>query len=72
MRIKSICLLLLLVPPLPCAHAQTTVPTFQHNAGQGSYALAGRDPAQGGATTIPVLLVPITLSFDAKKTAGKP
>ena len=41
-------------------------------AGQGSYTLAGRDPAQGGTTTIPTVLVPSTLSFDAKKTAGKP
>ena len=48
------------------------MPTFQHAAGQGSYTLVGRDPAQGGATTIPTVLVPVTLSFDAKKTAGKP
>jgi len=72
MRIRSICLLFLLVPPLDLAHAQGAVPTFQHAAGQGSYTLAGRDPAQGGATTIPTVLVPIALSFDAKKTAGKP
>jgi chitinase len=72
MRIKSICLLFLLVLPLHFAHAQTTVPTFQHAAGQGSYTFVGRDPAQGGATTIPTVLVPVTLSFDAKKTAGKP
>jgi len=68
MRIKSICLLFLLVLPLQFACAQSTVPTFQHAAGQGSYTLVGRDPAQGGATTIPTVLVPITLSFDAKKT----
>src|SRR5450756_161590 len=72
MRIKSICLLFLLVLPLHFAHAQTTVPTFQHAAGQGSYTFVGRDPAQGGTTTIPTVLVPVTLSFDAKKTAGKP
>ena len=72
MRIKSICLLFLLVLPLHFAHAQSTVPTFQHAVGQGSYTLVGRDPAQGGTTTIPTVLVPITLSFDAKKTAGKP
>ncbi|MGA3096412.1 MAG: glycosyl hydrolase family 18 protein [Bryobacteraceae bacterium] len=72
MRIKSICLLFLLAPPLRFAHAQGAVPTFQHAAGQGAYTLAGSDPAQGGATTIPTVLVPITLSFDAKKIAGKP
>ena len=72
MRIKSICLLFLLVLRLHCAHAQGTVPTFQHAVGQGSYTLVGRDPARGGTTTIPIVLVPITLSFEAKKTAGKP
>src|SRR5450759_3619190 len=72
MRIKSICLLFLLVLPLQFACAQSTVPSFQHAAGQGSYTFVGRDPAQGGVTTIPTVLVPVTLSFDAKKTAGKP
>jgi chitinase len=72
MRISSISPLFLFVLPLQFAHAQGTVPTFQHAAGQSSYTLAGRDPAQGGATTIPTVLIPITLSFDAKKTAGKP
>ena len=72
MHIKSFCLVFLLVLPLQFAHAQSGVPTFQHAVGQGSYTLAGRDPAQGGATTIPTVLVPITLSFEAKKAAGKP
>ena len=45
---------------------------FQHAVGQGSYTLAGADPAKGDATTIPTVLVPIMLSFDAKKTAGRP
>src|ERR1035441_7179627 len=72
MRIKFICLLVLLVPPLQFARAQSTVPTFQQAAGQGFYTLLGQDPARGGATTIPTVLVPMTLSFDAKKTAGKP
>src|ERR1039457_3962141 len=72
MRIKFICLLVLLVPPLQLARAQSTVPTFQQAAGQGFYTLLGQDPARGGATIIPTVLVPVTLSFDAKKTAGKP
>jgi chitinase len=72
MRINSICLLFLLVPSQHFGRAQGTVPTFRHAAGQGSYTLAGRDPAQGGATTIPAVLVPITLSFEAKKTGGRP
>jgi chitinase len=72
MRIKSICLLFLLELSLQPAHSQGTVPTFQHSAGQGSYTLAGGDPVKTGTTTIPTVLVPIALSFDAKKTAGKP
>jgi chitinase len=72
MRIKSPCLLVLLVLPWHVVRAQSTLPTFQHAAGQGSYTILGRDPAQGGVTTIPTILVPITLSFDGQKTAGKP
>jgi hypothetical protein len=57
---------------LPLAHAQGTVPAFSYAVGQASYTLAGRDPAQGGTTTIPTLLVPVALSFESKKIAGKP
>ncbi len=71
MRTQSILLLLLTLPP-QFARAQGTVPTFVHAIGQGSYTLAGRDPAQAVATTIPTVLVPIALSFDTKKAAGKP
>jgi chitinase len=72
MQTKSICLLIPLVLQSAFAWAQGTIPTFQHTAGQGSYTLAGADPAQGGTTTIPTMLIPVTLSFDAKHTAGKP
>jgi hypothetical protein len=72
MRIRSVSLLFLLVLPLRVARAQGTVPTFQYAAGQGSYTLAGRDPARGGSTSIPIVLVPITLAFEAKKKAGQP
>jgi chitinase len=61
MRIKFIYLFASLVLPL------YAVPTFQVTAGQASYTLVGRDPTQGGTTTILTLLVPIALSFDAKK-----
>ena len=71
MRIKSICVSLL-AGPLCLAQPQGTVPTFEHAAGQGSYTLLGSSPAKGGTTTIPTLLVPLTLSFDSRKTAGKP
>jgi chitinase len=44
--------------------AQNSVPTFQHPAGGKTYTLLGRDPAQGGATAIPTVLVPVTLEFE--------
>src|SRR5258707_7911267 len=66
MRTRSLSLFLLL--PLFPAHAQEAVPTFQRTVGGAAYMFVGRDPAQGGSTTIPTLLVPITLSFEAKKT----
>ena len=72
MRIALICLVSLLGLPMRAVQAQGTVPTFVSAVGQGSYTLAGRDPAQGGVTTIPTVLVPVTLSFEAKKAAGKP
>mgnify|MGYP002400430259 CR=1 FL=1 len=66
------CLLFLLDLSLHPAHAQGTVPTFEHSVGQNSYTLAGRNPVEGGITTIATMLVPITLSFEAKKANGKP
>ena len=52
------------------ARAQGTVPTFQVGAGSSKYTLAGGSPAQGRTTTIPTVLVPIALSFEAGKVAG--
>jgi len=73
MRIKPLCRFFLLALPLHLAHAQGTVPTFQYTANQATYAILGRDLAQGSSTTIPTVLVPVTLSFDApNKTAGEP
>ncbi len=72
MRIKSICLLVLVALPLRSAYSQSTVPTFQHTVGQSSYSLLGGDPAQKATTSIPTVLVPITLSFDREMTTGKP
>lgn len=69
---RTLIALCLIVLPLASAHAQGTVPTFKYSAGQNTYTLAGGDPALSGTTTIPTVLVPITLSFDAKKTGGKP
>jgi chitinase len=73
MLVKLINLSFLLLMPLRFVPAQGTVPTFRHVIGQGSYTLIGSDPAGGGATSIPTVLVPITLAFEAKRTAeGKP
>ena len=71
MRITSLCSLALLALPLHVALAQGTVPTFQHAVGANTYTLLGHDPAQGASTTIPIVLVPVTLSFESAKT-GKP
>jgi chitinase len=57
----------LLILLLNVVQAQDTMPTFRHTAGQGSYTVLGHDPAQGGTTTIPTVLVPVTLSFEARK-----
>jgi chitinase len=65
--VKFIRLLFLLALPLPSTQAQGTVPTFQVTVGQGSYTLVGRDPALGGVTTIPTVLVPIRLVFESKR-----
>jgi len=53
------------------AYGQGTVPTFRVSVEQATYTLAGRAPAEGGTTTIPTLLVPIELSFEARTTSGK-
>jgi len=72
MRNKCLTLLFLFALPLPLARAQGTVPTFKYTVGQRTYTLVGRDPAQGGVTTIPTVLVPIKLSFEAERATGKP
>jgi chitinase len=54
---KSGLLLVLLLMPLEA------FPTFQY----GGYSLAGQDPRQPGVTTIPTVLVPIALTFEARK-----
>lgn len=71
MRIQLIAPLLLFMLPSPLAHAQATVPTFRYTTAHAAYTLMGRDPARGGPTTIPTLLVPIKLSFDARTAAGR-
>jgi chitinase len=69
MRLILVTLLCLIL--LAPARGQDNVPTFRISAGQGSYTLAGRDPAQNGTTTIPTLLVPVQLSFERNNIAGR-
>jgi chitinase len=71
MRLTVFTLFSLLLPGRPLS-AQGGMPTFRVAAGQASYVLAGADPARGGTTTIPTLLVAVRLSFDSKRIAGKP
>ena len=68
-RIKTVCLLFLFGLSIRPSHAQGTVPTFTRAIGGSSYTLAGRDPANSGTTTIPTVLVPITLTFNGSKPA---
>ncbi len=57
---------------IPLALAQTvrTVPTFTGsfvaNGKHYSYTMAGHKPELGGTTTIPTVVVPLSLSFDAR------
>jgi chitinase len=71
MRLSLFALFSLVLAAAP-SRAQDAIPTFRVAAGPVSYTLAGGDPARGGATTIPTLLVAVRLSFDSKKGGGKP
>ncbi len=70
MRIKTIGLLVL--ASFPFCLVRAAVPTFQLNVGGHAYKLAGSDPSSDASTTIPTVLVPITLSFESKQVNGKP
>jgi chitinase len=61
-----------LVFVLRFGYAQGTVPTFKQARGEASYTVFGNGPQHAAATTIPTVLVPISLVFETKKTAGKP
>src|SRR5690242_17265406 len=63
-------LLPFLFSSLLSAAAQGTVPTFQFTAANHTLVVAGRDPAQGGTLIVPTLVVPVTLSFEAKTVGG--
>lgn len=49
---------------------QGTAPTFRYSTSAGLVTLPGNDPAQGGTTLIPTVLVPVQLQFEKARTAG--
>jgi chitinase len=51
---------------------QGTAPTFRYDANHRLVTLPGRDPAQGGTTVIPTVLVPVRLEFPARSASSKP
>lgn len=63
MRMQLLCLFLLGALFARPACGQGTVPVFQHSIGDQTFTLAGGDPTQGKTTTIPVVLVPLKLTF---------
>ena len=64
MPTRVACLLLLFVLSSRPALTQGTVSTFTRTIGDTTYTFAGGDPAKAGKTAIPVILVPITLTFE--------
>jgi chitinase len=76
MRNHSLCLIVAFVLPILSVFAETpppqtvrTIPTFTNsfvtNGKQYSYTVAGQKPEAGGTTTIPAVVVPLSLSFEA-------
>ena len=53
-------------------YGQGTAPTFRYEANHHLVTLPGRDPAQGGTTVIPTVLVPLRLEFPARSASSKP
>lgn len=48
------------------------MPTFRFQTGSGAVTLPGRDPARGGTTVIPTVLVPVQLQFEAAAAGSGP
>jgi chitinase len=67
MKHSRLLLIVVLVLAAGVVYGQGTAPTFRYNAGKTSLTLPGRDPAQGGTTVIPTVLVPVRLTFSGEK-----
>lgn len=52
--------------------SQAKLPTFEYTTANSSVTILGRDPAQGGRTLIPIVVVPVALAFESRQSAGKP
>lgn len=80
MRNVPFCFFLLLSLGMECALAQSshvqTIPTFTGsfttNGKEYFYTIAGRKPESGGTTTIPTVVVPLSLSFETHSGLGGP
>jgi chitinase len=70
-RVRPFCLLFLLLLSLPFAYAQGTVPVFQMATPHGTDTVVG-GAGGTGTTTLPTLLVPVTLVFEGTTVEGKP
>jgi chitinase len=57
-------------PPQPLRTVPTFTGSFVTNAKRYSYTVAGRKPESGGTTTIPSVIVPLSLSFEASGGPG--
>lgn len=57
---------------LPAMWGQGTAPVHRLQAGAASLTQLGGDPARGLTTTVPTMLVPLTLVFEAKQSSGRP
>ena len=72
--VLRIILVVILLLPISTYAQDTAVPTFTrtyNTAGTDySYTVVGADPAKGGTTTIPTVLVPITLTIEAPMDAA--
>jgi chitinase len=72
MRIVRFLLLALFVLAGELGYGQGTAPTFRFDSGNGAVTLPGRDPARGGTTVIPTMLIAVRLQFESTPTTGKP
>jgi len=71
MRTAHFLLIAFIVLAAGAAFGQGTAPTFRYTTSSGVVTLPGTDPAQGGTTLIPTVLVPVRLQFEAAPAAGR-